>query len=125
VKEIDLLHAPPYSLLLSQIGNGACQLEDAVIGAGAQIHLLHGGAHEISAGFIQLAKYLHFRRAQVHFNISQQRFLLLHLTPRLLRPFQPNSDRRAMTVTDQKQLHKPEVRWPVTVTLDPYFLAMA
>jgi hypothetical protein len=32
---------------------------------------------------------------------------------------------REVTVTGQKQLPKPEVRWPVIVSLDTYFLAMA
>jgi len=35
-----------------QIGNGAAQLEHPMIGPCAEIHLLHGGAHKIFAGFV-------------------------------------------------------------------------
>ena len=42
-----------------------------------------------------------------------------------LRPLQKNSHPREMTVTGQKQLCRPAVHWPVTVTLDIYFLEMA
>jgi hypothetical protein len=52
-------------------------------------------------------------------------FLETHVTHYRLRPFQQNSYRREVTVTGQKQLPKPEVRWSVTVTLDTDFLAMA
>ena len=36
-----------------------------MIGAGAQIHLLHGGAHEILASLIELTEHLHFGRSHV------------------------------------------------------------
>ena len=48
-----------------QIGNGAAEFEDAMIGPRTKVHLLHGGAHEVFAGFIQLAKHLHFGRPHV------------------------------------------------------------
>lgn len=38
-----------------QIGDAARQLEQAVIGARGEVHLLHGGTHQVLAGFIQAA----------------------------------------------------------------------
>lgn len=43
-----------------QIGNGAAQFEHAMIGPGAKVHLLYGGAHEVFASFIELTKLLYF-----------------------------------------------------------------
>ncbi len=42
-----------------------------------------------------------------------------------LRLFQKNSYPREVTVTGQKQPRQPAIDWPVTVTLDIYFLEKA
>ena len=42
-----------------------------------------------------------------------------------LRLFQKNIHPREVAVTGQEQLRQPAIRWPVTVTLDIYLLAMA
>lgn len=54
--------APPPSRQSRPAAPG--QFQHPMIGPCAEIHLLHGGAHKIFAGFIQLAKHLHFGRAQ-------------------------------------------------------------
>jgi hypothetical protein len=40
-------------LAAGQVRDGARQLEDAVIGAGGELELVHGSAHQASAGFIE------------------------------------------------------------------------
>ncbi len=46
--------------LTAEIRNRAAEFEHAMIGAGAQIHLLHGSAHQLFAGLLQLTEFLHF-----------------------------------------------------------------
>ena len=42
-------------LVPGEVGDGAGQFEDAVVGAGAEVHLADGGLHQVFAGLIDLA----------------------------------------------------------------------
>ncbi len=48
-----------------KVGDGAGEFEDAVVGAGGELQLVHGGAHQSSAGFIQGAILAHLRRVHI------------------------------------------------------------
>ena len=52
-------------LVAGQVGDRAGQFEDAVIGAGAQIHLAHRGLHQTLARLLQLTETLHFGRTHI------------------------------------------------------------
>ena len=57
-----------------QIGNSPGQLEDAVIGAGAQLHLLHGGFEQIGAGFVNRAELADFGRPHIGVGLQGSAF---------------------------------------------------
>ena len=42
-------------LLAGEVGDGAGEFEDAVVGAGAEVHLTDGGLHQVFAVLIDLA----------------------------------------------------------------------
>jgi len=52
-----------------QVGDGASEFEDAVVGAGRELELVHGSLHQGTAGIVELAKQAHFGR--VHIGIAQ------------------------------------------------------
>lgn len=52
-------------LISGQIGDGAGQLEDAMVGPGAEPHLLHRCFEQIGAGSIERAKLADFRRPHI------------------------------------------------------------
>ena len=54
----DVLHA-------SQVGDGAGQLEQAVVGARRKLELAHGRFHQRARGIVQDAEFAHFRRAHI------------------------------------------------------------
>src|SRR5574340_690153 len=55
----------------AEVGDGTRELEDAVVGAGGELELVHGGTHEAAAGFIEGAKLAHLCR--VHIGVGSQR----------------------------------------------------
>jgi hypothetical protein len=48
-----------------EVGDGAGELEDTVVGEGGEAELAHGGALELLAGRVKLAVVAHLGRAQV------------------------------------------------------------
>ena len=48
-----------------QVSDSASQLEDAVIGAGTQLHLLHRSLEQIGAGFVYRAEFADFGRPHI------------------------------------------------------------
>ena len=76
-----------------QIGDGAAELEHTMIRPCAEVHLLHGGAHEVAPSLVELAEVLHLGRP--HIAVDQQVGLaqagkasFLHLA----RPLHPRAD---------------------------------
>ncbi len=51
-----------------EVGYGACQFEDAVIGTGGEVELLHGGFEQFFAGGVGLAEVAHF--GWPHFGVA-------------------------------------------------------
>lgn len=48
-----------------QIGDGASQFEDAMIGAGAELELAHGGAQQAAAGVVDPAERAHLGHTHI------------------------------------------------------------
>ena len=57
-------------LAAGQVGNGAGQLENPVVGPRRQLQLVHGRAHQGASGFIQRAVPAHFGR--LHFGVAHR-----------------------------------------------------
>ncbi len=53
------------AITAGQVGDGAGQLEDAVIGTRRELQLVHGRAHQGAAGIIQLGKLSHLGWAHI------------------------------------------------------------
>ena len=55
----------PDLLCSRQVGDGARQLEHAVVATGGKLQLVHGSAHQSAAGVVQLAVLAHLGRVHV------------------------------------------------------------
>lgn len=105
MRRLDLLGA-------GEIGNGAGQLEDAVVGAGAEMQLAHGCLEQILAGSVKLAVLAHL--VGVHLRIGQRGCTLKAFTLALPCRFDAGANRRArfaeaivgqLFVFDTRNLH--------------------
>jgi hypothetical protein len=77
---LPLYHLRPVLQRLGKIRDGARQLEDAVVAACAQVHLLHGRLHQIGACLARFAAVGSFLRA----------------TARIHRPYKHLSDSKTL-----------------------------
>ncbi len=72
-----------------QIGDGAGQLEDAVVSARGKLQAGHGGFHQAAAGIIQNAERANFRRA--HIRVASDRAVREALALALAGRFHPRA----------------------------------